>query len=246
MSYNMSYYNNIDKIEQVEGFRDVAIGDLSSRQLKIKLNKLSKFFPYIYILRNLMETEDANINAKRYSFDRRYKEQYYAIKTGCLNIIINYLNANIDTNKYLSQLKYGKGDDVNCYVTSNVIYFDLIETKKQISFHYTHYLKVPEYKEDWDGVPNVTLERILEEIEVYLKKIKININDDLDLVLKNYFLELLKKRDLDNIDLENEKQIKCFLDGFDTKKDIKWILKLYNSGKIKIEDIEKNKKYNIN
>jgi len=158
------YVNYDIKIEQLDEFRRNTIFNISSRKLKIRLNKVAKNDDYFKFLRILIELEDVNITAKKTS--RYFINKIYSIKNSLLEDLVDFIkNSSVDI---IQNINYGKGIDEYGFV-SNVIYIDLPLTKKQISFHYVEYLDIPNYDKDWDKVENITMARILEEIKLYVE-----------------------------------------------------------------------------
>jgi hypothetical protein len=169
MGLNRSYYNNVDKIENLENFREKSINDMTSKQLKILLNKLGKTDNYIQLLKLMLDTEDANISAKKYSFSKHYKDMYYEKKENLLKELLSVITEYND-------IHYGKGNDETCHITSNVIFVQLKQINKQISWHTTLNLNISKFKYNYDKSKQTTIERILEEITEYFNINNISLN----------------------------------------------------------------------
>ena len=156
-----------DRVNKLEKTREKTIFGLTSRQLKLKLNKLGKTDDYILLIRKLYEIEDVNNYAKKYPPYSKYVTRYYETKNNLLK----------ECYKMAVELEMvsGVGKDDKSHI-DQVIYFDLKETGLQISWHFKdiHITDVV-YSKKWDGKINTTYDKIFKEIMLYLEKHNLNL-----------------------------------------------------------------------
>jgi hypothetical protein len=128
----------------------------NSRKLKIRLNKLAEN-DTAFVLRKLIETEDYNIKAKECYFD--YIQYNYDKKSENLVAAIERLSK--------MDWKYWWADDQEG--TASYIFYVVLPTGKQVSWHGMHIKDVENVPKDndaeWDGELSSTLPKLLECVE---------------------------------------------------------------------------------
>lgn len=144
-----------DLIDSLSFYRTEALG-IGTNKIKRRLNKLIETNHIVKIIRTLIDVEDCNISAKKYSYSK-YKNEYYNKKQSLISdLIILYKEHN-----YI----YGrqKSDAIGI---KDVIFFELPNSSVQVSFHTN--LKendVPEYTKCWDRKINSTMDKIFKYIK---------------------------------------------------------------------------------
>ena len=153
-------YKNYLSIKELEEKRK-NFSTIGTNKAKRRLNKLIKNDKNIIaeILRTFLEIEDKNILAKKaYG---KYKDKIYNQKYKLILKLIEIYKEN--------NFVYGKQKSNNISV-SHIVYFELSEGE-QISWHCDLEEKnIPEYKKEWDGKINSTLEKIEKITYKLLKK----------------------------------------------------------------------------
>lgn len=169
-----------------ETFKENSFYGVGQRRVKLFLNSLSKKYQKMLegeysddldvkrnwylslIYRMMLETENCNINAKKYrnttSFDysdHNYHQKHQLIRELCL--LCNDYNQDYPSEKIV----FGyTGSDV--YNVNFIIYFELPDTGEQISFHTDLdrdvVTKISKYDNGWDGIPESTLWKLEDAI----------------------------------------------------------------------------------
>lgn len=131
---------------------------IGSKQLKLRLNKLIKSGDKVAnILRNLIEAEDSNINAKKYF--GKYKDSYYSKKESCLFNAFQYMNE--------LGWKYGYSLDVG--KNAKFVVYVYLPNGEQLSWHMVEdaYISIlPKIDVKWDGKPATTLTKLYDYVMV--------------------------------------------------------------------------------
>ncbi len=149
---------NYDLGEQLSESRINMCG-IGTRKVKLFLNrKIKQGDTKARILRVALEAEDANISAKQYWGDYKYK--YYEKKADKIHDLISLYEKD-------QTLVFGY-QDYKGRETNHIIYFELPDSGEQISFHCTLSKTddIPVYGKAWDGVQNSTLPQIEKDIEL--------------------------------------------------------------------------------
>ena len=169
-----------------ETFKEKSFYGVGQRRVKLFLNSLAKKYQKMLdgeysndsevkqnwylslIYRIMLETENCNINAKKYrntlSFDysdHNYHQKHQLIRELCL--LCNDYNQDYPSD----EIVFGyTGSDV--YNVNYIIYFELPDTGEQISFHTDLdrdiISKVSKYNSEWDGIPESTLWKLEDAI----------------------------------------------------------------------------------
>lgn len=179
---------NIDLISSYERFKKSMCYGIGQRRIKLMLNNKIKAGDILAELyKTALETENANINAKKYrnTLSCSYKDVSYNEKRIKLFELIGLCNKYNEHND--SKIIYGWERSDN-YSANTVIYFDLPKCE-QISFHINlnndERISIPEYYKEWDGKVNSTIwklesaisETYKDDIEKLLIKYKLNVNN---------------------------------------------------------------------
>lgn len=161
----MKSYKNTLLINSLERAIESMCCGLGTRRVKTFLNGRVKSGDNIaYLLRELLECETLNINAKRYNNTLRfdYRESYYAKKSDRLNSLLRSLAKSNPCNVVIGY------DSSDVSDTSNIVYFEH-ELFGQISFHcdvdYDLLSVIGKFNGKWDGLVNSTLNKIENAIE---------------------------------------------------------------------------------
>lgn len=140
---------NAKLVASLQDYRDSFCG-IGTRKTKLLLNRLvKKNVPLADLWRTALETEDANITAKRYYSS--YQQRAYQRKEKMLDELSQIFR------KY--GLTFGYQPTEN-FSTRFILYFDL-PTGEQISFH-TNKIDPswPIYKKEWDGQRLSTMRKL--------------------------------------------------------------------------------------
>ena len=158
----MSYWNgyisskNYHLVGILEDKLDNMCGGLGTRKIKLFLNKKVKAGDEMaYVLRQRLEIEMDNINAKKYGYS--YKDHYYDLKHKLIEDLLSHLIKNNPC-----EISYGfSRSDVSD--TDYIVYFEH-PSWGQISFHTdlnsNTPIFVPHFKGNWDGLVNSTMGKL--------------------------------------------------------------------------------------
>ena len=154
----LAYFKNEELIESLEHFRK-NICTIGTNKLKRRLNKLALTDLNAKILRNILEIEDINIQAKKtYG---KYQERKYQLKNTQIELLIDlYKTTNYNYGYHTTDHKYIK-----------YIYFFDLPNNIQVSWHSDSLLCDKLYEKDWDGLENSTLKKVEDYVNNHYKNI---------------------------------------------------------------------------
>ena len=156
MSYHYHYDSywrenaHADLVHQLDSMRDKMCG-IGTRKLKNFLNrKIKEGDEVAKLYRQALQTEDANISAKKYY---NYSDDYYEEKSRLIDELLGMCASRSD-------VKFGYQDNDEDF-PAHIVYFELPGCE-QISFHcdLLHPSEVPQYDGQWDGRTNSTLPKL--------------------------------------------------------------------------------------
>lgn len=154
--YN-DYSNDAKKKDYSELFKKLkekreTFCGIGTRAVKHRLNKLALSNVTAKMLRIALETEDANISAKK---GQKFRDKNYEKKAqGIIGLTQLCLKEGIKVGYEIDESYYNYGFDERY-----IVYFNLPNCG-QISWHTYMKLDCPLYDEAWDGLQNSTLDKL--------------------------------------------------------------------------------------